>query len=115
MRHLFIILSVLLFCFTFISCGEKEESSSSSTTTINSGLYVAVGSSGTILTSSDGTTWTSRTSDTSKILNGVSKVNSNFVTVGETGTILSSSDGTSWTSGTSPLHQKTLLGVTYNE
>ena len=27
MRHIFIVLSVLLFCFTFISCGEKEDHS----------------------------------------------------------------------------------------
>ena len=33
--------------------------------------FVAVGSSGTILTSSDGTSWTSRTSGTSSGLQGV--------------------------------------------
>ena len=33
--------------------------------------FVAVGASGTILTSSDGTSWTSRTSGTSSGLNGV--------------------------------------------
>ena len=33
--------------------------------------FVAVGSSGTILTSTDGTTWTSRTSDTSENLNRI--------------------------------------------
>jgi photosystem II stability/assembly factor-like uncharacterized protein len=32
------------------------------------GLYVVVGNSGTILTSSDGVTWTSRTSGTSESL-----------------------------------------------
>jgi hypothetical protein len=33
--------------------------------------FVAVGQSGTILTSSDGTSWTSRTSGTSKALKAV--------------------------------------------
>ena len=37
-----------------------------------SGVFVAVGGSGTILTSSDGTSWTSRTSGTSNSLTGVS-------------------------------------------
>ena len=35
------------------------------------GLFVSVGESGTILTSSDGTTWTESTSDTSKYLRGL--------------------------------------------
>ena len=35
------------------------------------GLFVSVGGSGTILTSSDGTSWTERTSGTSKYLSGV--------------------------------------------
>ena len=34
-------------------------------------LFVSVGESGTILTSSDGTSWTERTSGTSKYLRGV--------------------------------------------
>jgi len=62
---------------------------------------VTVGNGGTILTSTDGTTWTSRTSGTSQHLHGVTYGNSNFVTVGNGGTILTSTDGTTWTSGTS--------------
>ena len=57
--------------------------------------FVAVGESGTIITSPDGTTWTSRTDliygDT---LRGVTYANSKFVTVGESGTLLISTDGT---------------------
>ena len=34
-------------------------------------MFVTVGNSGTILTSSDGTSWTSRTSGTSSYLDGV--------------------------------------------
>ena len=62
---------------------------------------MTVGNSGTILTSSDGTTWTSRTSGTTNDLWGDHYGNRIFVAVGDSGTILSSSDGTTWTSRTS--------------
>ena len=66
------------------------------------GLFVGVGDSGTILTSSDGTTWTNRrdTSVTTEDLYGVTYANGTFVTVGDN-IILSSSDGTTWTSRSS--------------
>ena len=60
--------------------------------------YVAVANEGYIITSSDGTTWTSRTSGTTNNLNGVTYGNSKFMIVGNSGTTLTSSDGTSWTS-----------------
>ena len=78
----------------------------------NDKKFVAVGSSGTILTSSDGTSWTSRTSGTSSGLNGVTYGKSTFVAVGSSGTILTSSDGTSWTSRTSGTSSD-LYSVTY--
>jgi len=73
-----------------------------------------VGWSGTILTSSDGTTWTSKTSGTSQDLWGVTYGNSSFVTVGESGTILTSSDATTWTSRTSGTSE-TFRRVFYKE
>ena len=76
------------------------------------GLFVSVGDTGTILTSSDGTSWTKRTSGTSDTLRGVTYGNGLFVTVGRYGTILTSSDGTSWTERTSGI-SKSLIGVTY--
>ena len=76
----------------------KDETSSSET---SSSLYVAVGANGTILTSSDGTSWTERTSGTSNDLFEVTYENSTFVTIGNGGTILTSTDATTWTSGTS--------------
>ena len=45
-------------------------------------MFVSVGQSGTILTSSDGTSWTERTSGTSNNLYGVTYGNGLFVTVG---------------------------------
>ena len=45
-------------------------------------MFVTVGNSGTILTSSDGTTWTSRTSGTTNALYDVTYENGTFVAVG---------------------------------
>ncbi|SVE14780.1 uncharacterized protein METZ01_LOCUS467634 [marine metagenome] len=73
--------------------------------------FVVVGASGTILTSSDGTSWNSKTSGTGNRLYNVTYGNSTFVAVGTSGTILTSSDGTSWTSRTSGT-SNTLNGVT---
>jgi len=86
--------------------------------------FVAVGESGTILTSSDGTTWTSRTSGTTNHLYGVTYANSTFVTVGDNATILTSSDGTTWTNTStnkrtlryfSKAETNNLYGVTYGD
>ena len=76
------------------------------------GMFVTVGKSGTILTSSNGTSWTERNSGTSEPLHGVTYGNGIFVTVGGSGTIITSSNGTSWTqrnSGTSD----SLRDITY--
>ena len=58
--------------------------------TYGNGLFVAVGTSGTILTSPDGVTWTQRTSGTDDTLRGVTHGNGTFVAVGIYGTILTS-------------------------
>ena len=106
MNKVLYIILISLFSLTVFSCSEKEESSTTPPTT-SSPLFVSVGNSGTILTSSDGTTWTSKTSGTNEHLYGVTYANSTFVVVGDndtgtgTGTILTSPDGTTWTSRTS--------------
>ena len=64
-------------------------------------LFVSVGDNGTILTSPDATTWTSRTSGTTEKLRGGAYGNSTFMVVGNSGTILTSSDGTTWDNRTS--------------
>ena len=56
---------------------------------------------GTILTSSNGITWTTRTSGTTNSLYGVTWSGTQFVVVGLSGTILTSPDGITWTTRTS--------------
>ncbi len=77
------------------------------------GLFVSVGSRGTILTSPDGNSWTKRTSGTSGTLKGVTYGNNTFVTVGGR-TILTSPDGNSWTKRTSGTSEY-FTGVTYSQ
>jgi uncharacterized delta-60 repeat protein len=60
------------------------------------GTFVAVGENGTVLTSPDGATWTSRASGTSAWLVGVAFAAGQFVIVGERGTLLTSDDGVAW-------------------
>ena len=72
------ILLIVLVSFIHHACNSSEDYDNSSFLNetksvfdkINS-TFVVVGDSGTILTSSDGTSWTSRTSGTSNILVGV--------------------------------------------
>jgi hypothetical protein len=58
---------------------------------------MAVGVQGTILTSSDGHTWTTQNVGTTNTLSGVARSDSQFVVVGDQGTILTSPDGHTWT------------------
>jgi len=123
MKHLLIIISILLLSSPLF--GQS---------------FVSVGNSGTILTSSDGISWTKRTSGKGEYLKGVTygnglfvtdgktertsgtwvylrgvtSGNGLFVTVGESGTILTSPDGNSWTKRTSGT-SKYLRGVTYSQ
>lgn len=61
------------------------------------GTYVVCGGSGKILTSTDGTNWTSRLTLTTAFLSSVAASSSGFVVVGNLGTILTSADGVLWT------------------
>ena len=87
---------------------------------------MTVGDNGTILTSSDGTSWTNKrtSSVTTNNLYGVTYANSTFVTVGDNATILTSSDGTTWTNTStnkrtlryfSKAETNNLYGVTYGD
>jgi len=62
------------------------------------GMFVAVGDNGTIKTSVDGFVWTTRTTNTTNDLNGVTFNSSEnmFVVVGDNNNILTSTDGVVW-------------------
>ena len=82
--------------------------------TYGNSTFVTVGKSGTILTSSDGTTWDNSSSGTTD-LHEVTYGNNTFVTVGPSGTILTSSNnGTTWNNRTSGTTEQ-LVGITYKE
>jgi hypothetical protein len=77
-------------------------------------LYVAVGSAGLLMTSSDGITWTTRTSGFGA--NYIAKVafgNGLWVAVGNNGTITTSTDGITWTARTSNVSTNELYDVHY--
>jgi hypothetical protein len=59
--------------------------------------WVAVGSSGTIISSGNALAWTLRTSGTANHLFGVAYGNGTYVAVGNSGTVMTSPDGTTWT------------------
>lgn len=63
-------------------------------------LFVAVGNDGTIQTSPNGATWTTRTSGTSNHLHKVYFLNSKFFAIGLNRTLLTSTDGITWTAVT---------------
>jgi hypothetical protein len=58
--------------------------------------FAAVGALGTILTSPDGITWTTRISGTNSPLIGITWSGTQFAAVGVNGTILTSPDGITW-------------------
>jgi len=68
------------------------------------GIFVAVGEPGALYTSSDGETWTWRSSGTNQSLRDVSYGGGTFVAVGKGGTI-ASSDGFTWSARDSGTHQ----------
>ena len=69
--------------------------------TFGHGLYVVSGDNGTMLTSPDGTNWTSQSTPSSALLSGLTSHPGGFVCTGDDGTLLSSPDGTNWTLQTS--------------
>ena len=79
MNKILNIIIISIISLTIISCSSSDESASTTTdttqnlnaVTYGNDTFVAVGNTGTILTSSDGTTWDNRTSGTAWRLNGV--------------------------------------------
>lgn len=64
--------------------------------TFGAGRYVAVGESGSILTSTDGVFWSPAVSGTDLALHAVAHAEQGFVAVGALGTVLWSDDGLAW-------------------
>lgn len=60
------------------------------------GTFWAVGDTGTIQSSTDGITWTIRTSNTTNNLRNITYGNGLFLAVGDAGTIITSTDGVTW-------------------
>ncbi len=75
---------------------------SSGTPTLNAVAWtgdrlIAVGASGTIITSPDGYRWTAQVSNASEDLNGVAASGALFMVVGDGGALLTSLDSATWT------------------
>ena len=82
--------------------------------TYGKNMFVAVGSSGKIITSPDSITWTERTSPISNILTGITYGKNMFVAVGSSGKIITSPDSITWTERTSPISTM-FTGITYGK
>jgi hypothetical protein len=79
-----------------------------------SNLWVAVGASGYLATSTNGTTWTSRTSGFgANSITSVAFGNGLWVAVGAAGTLTTSTDGTTWTARTSNMSTNQINHVIY--
>lgn len=66
-------------------------------------LFIAVGSGGRITTSSDGTTWTLRTSNTTVALYAIGSNGSQLIAAGANATLVTSTNGTTWSAASRPL------------
>jgi len=76
-------------------------------------MYVAVGDGGKIATSSNGSTWTQRTSNTGSILKCVCYGNGLYIAAGASGTIVTSTDGITWAARTSNFGLTDIYGIAY--
>ena len=101
------------------SCAKSDDSKTANeteteTTTPGSGVFVAVGSNGRIIRSTDnGTNWECEFSRCRYSLSGSIFGNNTFVAVGSTGTVVRSTDnGLTWDNATSPIPYY-LRSVTY--
>jgi hypothetical protein len=90
----------------------KATDASLTSVAFGSNTFVAVGSPGMVLTSSDANTWTQRTPSYGGNLNGIAFGNNLFVAVGTNGTIITSINGIVWTTESSGI-TSTLIGVAY--
>jgi hypothetical protein len=82
--------------------GQKWLQPAINSVTYNGSIYIAVGANGTIFTSTNLSSWTSRTTNTVNDLNFVNCINrSNCFAGGKNGTLLYSVNGITWSNATS--------------
>ena len=111
--------SGLLWYRNSISSAFSSANSGFAGTTINGlassgSVAVAVGDSGKVASSSNGSSWTIRTSGVTSALKSVAFGANKFVAVGAGGTMIRSSDGSTWTSISGPFSTSTINSVAYN-
>jgi len=82
--------------------------------TYGAGAFVAVGASGSILRSTDGTKWHVVSSGVTTFLRKVAYLNSYFIAVGDSGTFLYSTDGITWTANTNVSSSFNLYSLSWN-
>src|SRR5258706_204753 len=75
----------------------RVEAHTLSAVTYGRDRFVAVGSSGVIITSRDGRSWTAQHSGVATNLHSVAFGDKEFIAVGDNGTVLASADGNTWT------------------
>ena len=104
MKNFLHIFLISCFSLTVISCAARDhehDSTANTTPDITTINFVGGTASGFILTSADGTNWTSRETAATNSIYDVIYENSKFVAVGLFGIILTSSEGTTWDSSQS--------------
>ena len=115
--------SVAFFAIAFPVCGDPLDhwtSFPSGTTNhlrsvaFGSGVFVASGDLGTMLTSSNGTVWTPVATGVTNALLGVTFGHGRFVAVGQAGAILTSSNGAAWSAQGAGIHNA-LNAVAFTE
>lgn len=79
--------------------GDDDDSAKFTSVTYGAGVYVAVGQNGNVYSSSGGSTWSVRSSGTTRHLYKVyyASTAALFIAVGENGTVITSPDGITWT------------------
>ena len=76
--------------------------------------FVLVSRGGEVITSTDGVTWTKRTSGTTVRLHDVSYGDDKFTAVGDNGTLISSNDAITWTLKSTG-NSSNIFGLTYGK
>ncbi|MFO1448469.1 MAG: hypothetical protein U1F61_09960 [Opitutaceae bacterium] len=91
----------------------RPQTTTLSATAFGGGLWIAVGSNGVVLSSSNAVNWTTQNSGSTQGLRGAAYGAGRFVVVGTNGTILTSPDAVTWTPRTSGVSSN-LYGVTFS-